>query len=117
MKKSLQTEFLLHQVQLSKRKWKYEEDILIGFSFSPVQNELLHRDCFSNSSNSFSEHSSDGLIFKDVVTFDGCLLYYWSPGCSFNLSDLMFIIDLSTPTLCDVQLCVDLIQKFGGSRI
>src|SRR4029434_2027429 len=112
-----QTEFLLlHQVQLSENERKYEVDILIGFSFSPVQNELLHRYCFSNASHSLSQHS-DGFVFKDVTAFDWSALCCFSPGCALYLSDLMFIIDPSSSPLCDVELCVDLMEESGVSLI
>ncbi len=55
--KSVKTvQMIFNQVQLSKCKHKYEIYILIVFSLGPVQNELLHRDGFSNSSNAFSEN-------------------------------------------------------------
>ncbi len=56
--------FFLHQIELSERKWKYELDVLILFPFSPVQDELLHRDCFSNASDSLCQHSSDGFVLS-----------------------------------------------------
>ena len=55
---------VFNQVQLPKRKRKYEVNILIGIFFSPVQNEFLHRDCFSNASNSLCQHSSDGFVLS-----------------------------------------------------
>ncbi|KAG5263163.1 hypothetical protein AALO_G00283290, partial [Alosa alosa] len=57
-------QILLDEVQFSERKRKYEVDILIGFSFSPVQDELLHRDCFPNASHSLCQHCSDGYVLS-----------------------------------------------------
>ncbi|XDV33449.1 hypothetical protein PO909_003865, partial [Leuciscus waleckii] len=68
MEKIRKTEcFVLHQVELSERKWKYELDVLILFPFSPVQDELLHRDCFSNASDSLCQHSSDGFVLSRAL--------------------------------------------------
>ena len=63
----------------------------------------------------------DNLINVDALSMFGLVCIFLSlnpsfflvcfPGCCFNLSDLMFIIDLCSPSLCDVELCVDLIQN------
>ncbi len=62
---------ILNQVQLSKWKHKHEIYILIGFSLCPVQNELLHRDSFSNSSNAFSKNSLIWSFFSHPVSCKG----------------------------------------------
>ncbi|KAJ8358827.1 hypothetical protein SKAU_G00153520, partial [Synaphobranchus kaupii] len=40
-----------NEIQISERKSEDEINVLIGFPFCPVQNELLHRDGFPNASD------------------------------------------------------------------
>uniref|UniRef100_A0A0E9RSD9 Uncharacterized protein n=1 Tax=Anguilla anguilla TaxID=7936 RepID=A0A0E9RSD9_ANGAN len=65
LQKLHQTEFsFLLQIQISEREIEDEINVLIGFSFCPVQNELLHRDGFPNASDALCKHSSDGFLLS-----------------------------------------------------
>ena len=104
------------QIQLSEGEGKHELNVLIGFAFRPVQSELLRQDGFPDTGDSLGHHRAARLSFsrqrlEDLLTSDRGLGSRAFPGGHFDLSDLVLVVDLSAPSLCDEELGVDLVQK------
>lgn len=93
----------------------------LTFPSSQSRINFFTENCFSGTSNSFSEsHFQINLLcesgFEDIV-FDGNLPCCVEPGHPLKLPDLMFSVELTSASNCDLKLCVDIVQKSGSALI